>query len=295
MSERSCFIIAPAGLEVGVLADVITDCGWRILNLEMQTNAPAVRGAYDLIGGSDAVIVVDRGASPNLLFEAGIAVGRGKPVLWISYGESSERWLENSPSLLALPRLRVKSTDISGLSLHVPAFLASIEKGPNPHIQRVTKASPGRKYVSDEGGTVRPESELEAYLLGLLERSPEVLSVAHAARRPASDRLSITPDFAIWLGKDHQLIGNPVAVEVSHRLRQNDVGHKIEQLRHYAMQADVSTVLLVEDDPALALTVVDFNPLVVRVGLQLLEHLLLDAGLVAAITRSRNQAAHGLR
>lgn len=294
MTKRACFIVAPIGAKLGPLADVIVASGWRVLNFETETT-PAARGYLDLVSGADAVIVVDPGASPRLLFETGVAMGRGVPVLLMVMDDVGFPPLENEPALATLPRVRAKLTDSVAMGLHVPAFLDSIEKASLPPRAGSSTSPVLPKSTSGKRDKVRPESVLEQQLLDLFERAPEVLTVGHASRKQGLEGRPFRPDFALWITQEHSLISNPLIVEITRELRGVDIERKIGQLRDYAISGGVSAAILVEDSPDLPLTLVDLRPMIVRVGLPTLEELLLGGRLISAVTQARNLAVHGLR
>ena len=294
MTQRACFIVAPIGAKLGPLADVIVASGWRVLNFESDKTI-AARGFLDLVSGADAVIVVDPWASPNLLFEMGIAIGRGPPVLLMVIDDLKVPAMEDEPTLATLPRVRCKLTDTAALGLHIPAFLDAVDKAFIPRQAGSSKQSGQRKSTSSKSDQVRPESVLEQQLLDLFERAPEVLTVTHAARQQGPGGRPFTPDFALWLAQEHSLISNPVIVEITRQLSNAEVNRKIDQLRGYAIGGSLSAAILVENAPGLPLTLVDLRPIIVRVGLATLEDLLLDGRLVSAVTQARNLAVHGLR
>lgn len=294
MTHRACFIVAPIGAKLGPLADVIVASGWRVLNFETATT-PAARGYLDLVSGADAVIVVDPAASPNLLFETGVAMGRGVPVLLMVMDEVRFPPLENEPALATLPRVRCKLTDTAALGLHIPAFLDSIDKASLSRRAGSSESLVLPKSTSGKSDKVRPESVLEQQLLDLFERAPEVLTVGHAVRQQNPEGRPFTPDFALWMRQEHSLISNPVIVEITRQLRGAEIERKIGQLRDYAISGSISAAILVEDSPDLPLTLVDLRPMIVRVGLATLEELLLGGRLVSAVTQARNLAVHGLR
>ncbi len=294
MTQRACFIVAPIGAKLRALADVIVASGWRVLNFETATT-PAARGYLDLVSGADAVIVVDPGASPSLLFETGIAMGRGVPVLLIIMENVSFPPFENEPALATLPRVRCKLTDTVALGLHIPAFLDSIDKASLPNLTTPSESPNLAKSTSSKSDKVRPESVLEQRLLDLFERAPEVLTVGHAVRQQDHAGRTFAPDFALWMRQEHSLISNPMIVEITRQLRGAEIERKIGQLRDYAISGGISAAILVEDSPDLPLTLVDLRPMIIRVGLATLEELLLGGRVISAVTQERNLAVHGLR
>lgn len=294
MTNRACFIIAPIGAKLGALAKVIVQSGWRVLNAEPDAVSGASLGSLGMIANADAVIVVDPWVSPNLLIETGIALGRGTPVLLVTVDGASMPMLENEPVLAILPRVRAKLTDASALSFHIPAFLAGVEKSlgaplltpPTPPLQ--IKSS-GRRTPVTQG-----YSQMEAHFFDLLNEAPEVAGVVQDPYRQADPARGYRPDFAIWLTDTQSAFLNPVLVEVTRRLTPSEAASRIELLRNYAFEASAGMVLLIEDDPALPLALVEVNPLIVRGGLAQFDHLLRAGHLVGAVAHLRNRLFHGL-
>ncbi|PIB92743.1 hypothetical protein [Caulobacter sp. FWC2] len=293
MTERACFIIAPIGAKLSALAEVIVQSGWRVLNSEEDAVASSRRGAPDLIARADAVIVVDPWVSSNLLVETGYALGRGLPVLLVAVDGASSPAFENEPTLAMLPRVRTKITDAAALRFHIPAFLDGVEKAPHAVFLPPQTAPLKPKSSSQKSRSIYPQSALEQRLLDLFDRSPEIAGVAQDPYRPAPGNTSYRPDFAIWLADPVSTTINPVLVEVTRRLEPNEFARKLNGLRDYAREASAGMALLIEDNPVLPLTLVELNPVIVRVGLLSFEHLILEGRLIRTVTQARNRAVHG--
>lgn len=292
MTQPACFIIAPIGAKLSALANVIIESGWRVLNFEADAVATSRLGFADMIARADAAIVVDPGVSPNLLIETGFALGRGIPVLLIVVEGEALPEFQSEPSLARLPRVRAKINDTTALRFHVPAFLDGVAKVPGPPLpppplSTLPKSTPKARATY-------PVSPLEQRLLDLFERSTEVMSVTQNPYRSSAADPIYRPDFAVWLADERSIVVNPVLVDVTRRLSPNELAQRLPMLRHFVRDASAGLLLLVEDDPALPLTLAALSPIIVRIGLVHLQHLLETGQLVRSVTEARNRAVHGL-
>lgn len=264
-----------------------------MLNLESVDPAASVflENTAELISAADAVIVVLAGKeTANSLFEAGMAIGLGKPLLVVAEDVAEIDGQIPDRILSALPRVRAKLTDGDALGFHVEAFLDGVRQKSSETV--VTGTAP--RISPPKGSTMRrsqPASPLETRLLNAFETAVEISAVHLEPQLNNSRRFR--PDFAVWLDSSTHVIPNPLIVELKGR-RAAMSGHRdrwLEQLQSYAYDTGVGAVMLVEDLSA-PLSIVRLNPVVFQVGLRDLEVLLNEQGLIQEMLRVRNILAH---
>jgi len=296
----SCFISAPFGANLGALTRVLDRAQiqweWATSNLDLSDQLPGdlrkiIRGVDFVVG----VILADS-ASDNIMFEVGLAVGMGKPVLLIV---SDQRKVPSD--LASIPSVQASLNDEKALELHLDLLIRSSRQG----TRYPASGQPGTRSTGplrDFGlrTSVRydsePENALEAELVTLIEQAGG-RTLLHP--RTEGETRQFTPDMLFWLPAADTELLNPAVVELKGRLltAQQLVAAE-EQLLLFLQQTGVRTGLLIvrglgQESRA------EFrgSPLVnvFRLDFEKFRNLISEGGLASYLHQQRNRAAHGLR
>lgn len=296
---KSCFISAPFGADLGTLTRVLDRAGiqweWAKSNLDLSDLPGDLR---TIIRSVDFVLGVLLGgpANGNTMFEVGLAVGAGKPVLLIGADES------NVPSDLAgFPFVQASLNDDKAIELHLDLLIRSSLHGPRYPVTGQSRT--GSAALPQAFGLrssvlhdLKPAGPLEAELVSLIEQAGG-RTLLHP--RPEGEPRKFAPDLLFWLPSSDAELLNPAVVEVKGSpITQQQLADAEEQLLRFLQQTGVRTGLIIA--PGLGQEPqVDFrgSPLlnVFRMNFETFRDLLTTGQLPNHLRQERNRAAHGLR
>jgi hypothetical protein len=297
---KSCFISAPFGATLGSLTRVLDRAEirweWARSNLDLSDRLPG--DLRKIIRGVDFVVGVILGgsASDNIMFEVGLAVGMGKPVLLVVADQ------RKVPSDLAgIPSVQASLDDEGALALHLDLLIRRSRQGPRYPVsgQSGTRSisqlhdfglHTSLKYDS------KPESALEGELVTLIEQAGG-RTLLHP--RPESGARQITPDLLFFLPTADVELLNPAVVELKGQPQTpQQLLAAEEQLLRFLQQTGVRTGLLIvrglgQEPP----TEFRGSPLlnVFRLDFEKFRSLITRGELATYLHLERNRAAHGLR
>jgi len=297
---KSCFISAPFGANLGALTRVLDRAKiqweWARSNLDLSDRLPG--DLRKIIKGVDFVIGVILGgsASDNIMFEVGLAVGSGKPVLLIMADK------RNVPSDLAsIPSVNASLDDEKALELHLDLLIRRSRQG----VRYPLSGQSGTSSVAslrDFGlrSSVRydskPESALEGELVALIEQAGG-RTLLHP--RPEGEVRQFTPDMLFWLPAADVELLNPAVVEVKgHVLTSAQLLDAEKQLLGFLQQTGVRTgLLIVRGLGHESGTEFRGTPFlnVFRLDFEKFRDLIRQGELAGYLHHERNRAAHGLR
>lgn len=297
---KSCFISAPFGVNLGSLTRVLDQAEiqweWARSNLDLSDRLPGdlrkiMRGVDFVIG-----VILGDSASDNIMFEVGLAVGMGKPVLLVVADQ------RKVPSDLAgIPSVQAPLNDERALSLHLDLLIRSSRQGPRYPVSGQSGGistaqlqdfglSTSLKYDS------KPESALEGELVTLIEQAGG-RTLLHP--RPEGGTRQFTPDLLFWLPTADVELLNPAVVELrGHLQAPQQLLDAEEQLLRFLQQTGVRTgLLIVRGLGQEARTEFRGSPLlnVFRVDFEKFRNLITHGELGGYLHQERNRAAHGLR
>jgi hypothetical protein len=297
---KSCFISAPFGADLGTLTRVLDTAGirweWAKSNLDLSGRLP--EDVRKIIRSVDFVIGVFLGGPTvgNTLFELGLAVGAGKPILLIVADESKV------PSDLAgLPFVQASLTDDKAIELHLDLLIRSPRHTPRyPVLGQSRTAS---RVSTTEFGLpssmrhdVRPASQLEAELVSVIEQAGG-RTILHP--RPEGGTSRFAPDLLFWLPASDADLLNPAVVELKgYPMTPQQLVDAEQQLLQFLQQTGVRTGLIIV--PSLGKeTRVGFrgSPLlnIFTLDFETFRDFLKSGQLPDHLRQERNRAAHGLR
>jgi hypothetical protein len=227
----------------------------------------------------------------NVLFEIGLALGAGRPLLIFADSDV------HLPSDLAgLSVVRIGLSDLRNAIPHIQKFLEPKVKSGSLNYASATASVEYRTKSRLSGSELRNEIQrirnlathtpnlaaFESELSNLLSR----IGWTVAEARPSAK--SYAPDIAVWIDEIQKEIGNPIAIEVKSRLRPGDLNRAVAQLSRYLESTSAKAGLVLYEGPPqdLPLHVAQNSPLVFAFSFKELADLLEENRLPAALKAS---------
>jgi hypothetical protein len=295
---KSCFISAPFGADLGRLPNVLDEAGihWEWAKSDDVGYSERLPGDLrKIIRNVDFLLAVlfDKPADANTMFEVGVAVGAGKPVLLVLAAEGPLPF-----NLQAFQHVRASLNDETALALHLDLLIRSIERGFRYPVslgrkRGVSPVSFGKPIIHGRP----PADDLEAEVVELIEDAGgRVLLQPHHG---GSAETRFAPDLLFWLPTPDADFLNPAVLEVKgYPLTQLKLSELEQQLFVFLQDTGVRTGLIVgrgvgakplvglRGSPALSVFFLDYDEF---------RQLLKSGQLANHLRRERNRAAHGLR
>jgi len=297
---KSCFISAPFGANLGSLTRLLDRAEihweWARSNLDLSDRLPGdlrkiIRGVDFLVG-----VILGGTASENTMFEVGLAVGMGKPVLLIVADRA------RVPSDLAgIPTVQASLDDEKAIDLHLDLLIRSSRQGPRYPVSGQPRTS-SLTSLRELGlrSSVRydskPESALEGELVALIEQAGG-RTLLHP--RLEGEAQQFTPDVLFWLPTADVELLNPAVIELKgHALTSAQLLDAEKQLLGFLQQTGVRTgLLIVRGLGQESGTEFRGSPFlnVFRLDFEKFRKLITQRALATYLHQERNRAAHGLR
>lgn len=283
----SCFVSAPAGMDLGVLPEVLDahGIGWEWA----KASTPELVNPYAAIRRADFFIGVLNGtrADYRVVHETGAAAALAKPVLLIMSP------LRKLPvDLRSFTVAHVKLTDDRALRFHVDAFLSAPQRsvfedrGPSS----LSVPEPPSVSAQNRTKTATPDSRLEQEVFDLIQRAG-----GSAILEPGSDTPErYRPDLLIWLGSQEPELLDPAVVEVKGRVERSAIRSIEERLLGFMGTSGVRTGLVITSH-AVPERSQPAWPTIFWLDLQTFHDLLESGRLGRYLRESRNRAVHGMR
>jgi len=295
-SKKTCFISAPFGFDASPLIQALAER--NIVSTRLDDLAPGesiVTTVQRRIRQADFVCVVLPGGYPqnDVLFEAGLALGRGRPVLILAESD-----VEVPFELGQLTYVRTSLSDKQALAevvdASIPGLLtrtASRRKLPAPALKPFSKENAEEVFrlLSD------PHALSQKRLVEMVaEIFRKVGILASSAHSPAAER---GPDLAIWIDETQTVFGNPIFVEVrAGKMTQAQIDGAYHDLSHHLIRAKLLLGIIVYRDlEGRKFKVAAANlPLVVCLSIEELIDSLRLGTLTKTLIAIRNRAVHGV-
>lgn len=216
-----------------------------------------------------------------VLVEAGVALGRGIPVLLLT------RAGVQAPALTGVPRIEANLEDLETLALKLDMVLQGVHGGVPRQAAVEAVVSP---RITAEVARVTGY-ELEQTVAGLLQVSSSAVFTEARSDSPAGGA-----DFAFYFkGRESDL--GLVLIEVK-QIRGSEWQRRIREASHqlarYVAQANAGFGLVIYDGDSLPPQLRTADPFVVAISLESLQIDLEQRSLVEVVWRLRNEAIHGL-
>jgi hypothetical protein len=283
----SCFVSAPAGMDLGRLPDFLSTRG---ISWEWAKAAAAdVANTYEAIRRADVFIGVLNGsrADYRVIHETGVAAALEKPILLIM---SPRRRLPVDLSHFSVAH--IKLTDIRALGFHLDAFLAAPRR--NVFEGRASVASLVPEPPSVSAPTRRrpdtPQSSLEREIFDLIQRTG-----GSVVAQPEMDQsVRYRPDLLIWLGSQEPELLDPAVIEVKGRDDPRSIRSIEEQLLGFMNTTGVRTGLIITSE-RVAERAQPTWPTIFWLDLPTFRELLESSRLGPYLRELRNRAMHGVR
>lgn len=297
---KSCFVSAPFGANLGALTRVLdrADIQWEWARSNLDSSDRLSGDLRKIIRGLDFVIGVIIGGSDsdNIMFEVGLAVGMGKPVLLIVADQ------RRVPSDLAsIPSVQASLDDEKALALHLDLLIRSSRQGHRYPISGKSGTNLAAQLNNFELGArvrydTKPNSALEGELVAIVEQAGG-RALLHP--RLEGETRQFIPDMLFWLPAADAELLNPAIVELKGQLpAPKQLLAAEEQLLLFLKQTGVRTGLLIvqglgqesraqfRGNPSLNVFRLDFEQF---------RRLITRGQLASYLHQERNRAAHGLR
>jgi hypothetical protein len=218
-SRKSCFVIASREVPVGSFFEALRKEGIEPFFISdflqsSNLNSSTLRGAFR---SADIVVafLVPGFPSDNVIFEIGLAVGLGRPLIIFSNREVSLPF--------DLTKFQVNYIDLSNFEHAIPAIKKHLESKERGYLSEkiANFSSPPEKkrptlrgaVLHNELGRIRSLAnsprEFERSIAGLLSN----LGWTVAEARP--DARTRAPDVAVWIDEIQKDVGNPLAIEIN--------------------------------------------------------------------------------
>lgn len=281
---QRCFISAPIGLELGALPGLLADRG---ISWEWAKDEPIdSHGPTSRIAAADFVLIVLNGTRADYrgVFDAGIAVGLGKPVLLIQ--------AKARPIPLDFRQFTTVKASLSNgeaLGFHLDLFLAAPPSTPSPPVERSE-----REHASRPSRTRVPQRPFETELEHRAYAA--VLDAGGSAiAQPSSGReVRYRPDLLAWLGHLDAELLDPAVIEVRSRVDPKTARRLEEQLLSFMQAARVRTALVLTAAPPPEREQ-QLSPNVLWLTIDEFESLARTAQLGTHVRKIRNRIMHGAR
>jgi hypothetical protein len=298
MSEngpKTCFISAPFGFDSSALAQALAEDGIESSRLDkLEPGDDVVSSVRQEIKKADLVCVaLPAGFNlESVVFEAGVALGVGRPLLILAEPEVDVPF-----ELQHLLYVRAALGDSRGLSDLLKTYIPRIPR--RVPVKRRTQQPAPRPLDRSE------TDRLLALLRGpgtLAQKQAEVVNFLAIAFQKvgvgvsgstASDRGA---DLAIWVDETQSIFGNPVLVEVKlGRLNQSLIDETCHTLRNYLVSSNLLLGVIVYWDPKGTKYKVTTTslPLVICLSVDELVDSLRLGRFANTLLEIRNRAVHG--
>lgn len=281
---KTCFISAPFGEDTSVLRRALEENSIRWIDHTSLSTGSSWPDAIDsALAKSDFVcVVLPAGQHQNVLFEAGIAYARRKPILAF-VGSSA-----NLPSdILSLIYVKTDTKDPDTVRSVLRMFLRHADDK-RPRRSQKTPSSHTPKVSATSALPPGPGHEFERKTAELLEGAGFIVS-GPAERRDQG------ADLAVWID-DLESMGNPLLVEVkAGDLSAQRLRDAAWQLREHVTKTHGRCGLLIywdRQDREFPRVSKEW-PLIFQLSGQTLTRLVHEKRLSQELLRLRNAAAHG--
>jgi hypothetical protein len=293
---KTCFISAPFGFDASPLIEALEERG--ITSVRADDLAPGeslIDRVQQEIRHSDLVcVVLPQGyAQDNSIFEAGLALGGGRPVL-VLVAPDAEIPFELAELTYVRADLSDKPSLRGVLNAHLPQVLSR-----KTRIHRPPASTLGPLGREDAEAVVRVledrppvrEEELVGIVADLFRKVGILVSSAPEPGNPGR------PDLAIWIDETQSIFGNPILVEVKvGQLSQARIDEAYHQLSQSLIRARARLGLLIYWDRAGARFKVAAThlPLVICLSIDELIDSLRLGTFTKALIAGRNRAMQGV-
>jgi hypothetical protein len=256
-SRKSCFVIASGAVPVGPFFEALRREGIEPFFISdfLQSSSlstSTLRGAFR---SADIIVafLVPGFPSENAIFEIGLAVGLGRPLMIFSSREISLPF--------DLKKFQVNYIDLSNFENAIPSikkFFETKEKGYLPEKIADYSSPPEKRRPNLRGQILRNELsrirnlanspvEFERSIAGLLSNLGWTVAEARLDARTRA------PDVAVWIDEIQKDVGNPLAIEIKTSFKPSDLERVTAQLTRYLETAGAKAGLILYSGPDLLL------------------------------------------
>jgi hypothetical protein len=284
---RKCFISAKYGVELGILQRVLDEANveWAWAQ-NSPHGATVIDAVSQAIKRADFVIGVITDGSDNVMFEVGIAIGLGIPVLLLT--------TRKRPLPFDLASFRHFSTDLKDaklLSLQLDLFVRSLTAPRSDKRRPLTAYSGNVDRIQDQPAPKLFDSALEQNISAAIYRAGGRVTI------PSRSRRVLTPDLLMWLPEMDSELFNPAAIEAKKTISAQNLPLLQHRLGEFVRNSNMGCGLIVVNSVKLARNPAQIvpYPFVFIIGLGDFKSTLEQGELASWIRQERNRLAHGAR
>lgn len=279
---KTCFISAPFGVDTSLIRSALEANGIRWLDqTSLGLSTSWLEKLDSVLQRTDFICaVLPETRHGNILFELGIAYGKGKPIL-VFVGPSADV----PADLTSLTYVRANATDANVIDRALVTFLTHAKK----RRQSRTPLGSTPKTKSIQTSTTFYGHELEQRTASLLQDAGFIVSLPTEAKDTGAD-------FAVWADDLQSALGNPLLVEVKGgSLTRQRIEAAAARLRLYVEKTHGRCALLVYwDKHQREFPIASTGwPLIIQMSGEELTRLVKEQRLSRELLRRRNAAAHG--
>jgi hypothetical protein len=239
---KTCFISAPAGIDLSVLTDSLKLHGYRVVAPgSIAAGQKWLDALSDGIVKADLVVGVLDGkhGRANVAFELGCAAALRKQVMVLVSPDADD--IPFAVSSLLVVRAEATAREAIDFALdNVPDSPVVEEARPASTSHALSPSVLVDQYVAQMRAARSEEERAQVFRQIFLDARVEVVANARVGHREA--------DFAIWSDDLGAYVGNPLIIEVKHDLPgPNDVSRALAQLTNYLHAASAPWGLLIYD------------------------------------------------
>jgi hypothetical protein len=294
--EKNCYISAPFGFDALPIIEALAERNFGATRLDDLTAGESiVTGVQREIRQADFVCVVLPGGyrQDNVIFEAGLALGRGRRVLVLAESE-----VDIPFELAQLTYVRTSLSDKKAVGEVLDAYLPGLlSRKPSPRKQSDQTIKRLSKEAAEEAlrALHDPQAISGRRLEGIVSKVFQDVGILTSQPPPPNSHRG--PDLAIWIDETESIFGNPIFVEVkAGRITQSQIDDAYHQLSYHLIRAKMLLGIIVywNLEGAKFKVAVANLPLVVCLSIEELIDTLRLGTLAKTLIGIRNRAVHGV-
>lgn len=282
------FVSHSVDTNINPLIEVLQDTGfdpvfWKQSELSGRT---FLEQTTRLLDKTDLfILIADENSSHQIFLEAGIAIGRRKPVLIVGG--------VNIPSDLAgVMQIRASVSDRSALKFQFKSVFDNWEEFAYSE-KHITGSKVHRRTSKSTLSPSLLNSELERRIYRSLSNSIEIDNVV--SQGSITSERNFVPDLAFGISGSDFFHDGLMIVEVKNQVNYATQIKATAQLQKYCEKAKaVAGLLVLGNDDSDEISVLSISPLVFKLSIEYLESLLISNDFLLALRHARNKHVHSV-
>jgi hypothetical protein len=287
--KLKCFISAAAGINIGNAVRVLKELRVELIEAVPPAGTESLSSIRVLIEKSDFVlgIVADERGAASTLFEVGIAIGLGKPIVTVS---SSQQILPNA--LRGFFSVVARPDDEEALRFNLPIFIKNLKHSAPAN---VIKTETTRRNVIPRaaGDRDQPNLFLQFHSDDIEKEIVQYLRSFLRATLVESKAPADKPDIVAWLPGLPSDFGNPILFEVKRHFRPAHTNELRGQLSKYFNMPGLKTAIVVYPSESPSYAEMSEHSYLFFINFDDLRRSLEGKNFNKLLIQLRNKAAHG--